>query len=150
MSLPYENSTAGGEKALGEIQKILRHFGCTRFGSMTDDEKQEILIQFSYRGQDVSVRASINGYAAAWLREHPYTSRMKKTKAEHERAAREQASIAVYSMLRDYIKAQVTIVETGILSFEAAFLGQILLDNGQTVHEVAREQRLLPEPESAE
>lgn len=29
MSLPYENSTAGS-KALGEIQRILRRFGCSR------------------------------------------------------------------------------------------------------------------------
>lgn len=58
MSLPYENSTAGS-KALGEIQRILRRFGCSRFGSMIDDGAQEILIQFTHRGRDVTVRASI-------------------------------------------------------------------------------------------
>lgn len=30
MPLPYENATSG-EKALGEIQKILRGFGCAKF-----------------------------------------------------------------------------------------------------------------------
>jgi hypothetical protein len=31
----------------------------------------ELLVQFEYRGRNVSVKASINGYAAAWLKEHP-------------------------------------------------------------------------------
>lgn len=36
MSIPYENTTSG-ERALGEIQKLLRGFGCSKFGSMIDD-----------------------------------------------------------------------------------------------------------------
>ena len=35
-------------------------------------------------------------------------------------------------------------VETGILTFEGAFLGQILLPNGQSVLETVESQRLLP------
>ena len=46
-----------------------------------------------------------------------------------------QAQISVYSILRDWIKGQVTAVEVGMLSFEGAFLGQILLPSGETVLE---------------
>lgn len=145
MALPYENTTAG-EKALGEIQKFLRGFGCARFGSMIDDEKQEILVQFSHRGRDVSVRASIRGYAAAWLKEHPYTHRMRCSKIDHERKALQVASVAVYSVLRDWIKGQITAIETGILTFEGAFLGQLMLPSGMTVLEHAEAQKLLPAP----
>lgn len=145
MSLPYQSATSG-ERALGEIQKLLRGFGCAKFGSMIDDEAKEIVIQFESRGRIVSVRASIRGYAAAWLREHPHTPRMKATRVEHERKAMEIASVAVYSILRDWIRGQVTAIETGILSFEGAFLGQILLSNGQTVLEHATSQKLLPQP----
>lgn len=145
MSLPYEKATSG-DKALGEIQKILRGFGCQKFGSMVDDEEQSLTVQFQDRGKMVSVRASFSGYAAAWLREHPHTSRMHKTKAEHERQAYDKASIAVYSILRDWIKGQVTAIETGILSFEGAFLGQMMLEHGETVLDYAQRQKLLPEP----
>lgn len=146
MPLPYENATSG-ERALGEIQKLLRGFGCTKFGSMSDDEAQEILIQFEYRQRPVSVKASIRGYAAAWLKEHPYNaSRHRTTKVEYERRAMDIASIAVYSILRDWIKGQVTAIETGILTFEGAFLGQIMLPNGRTVLEHACESKLLPPP----
>lgn len=142
MSLPYENATSG-DKALGEIQKILRGFGCQKFGSMVDDEEQSLTVQFQYRGKMVSVKASFAGYAAAWLKEHPYSNRMKKTRQEHERQAMDKASVAVYSIVRDWVKGQVTAIETGILSFEGAFLGQIMLPSGQTVLEYAERQKLL-------
>ena len=149
MPLPYENSTSG-EKALGEIQKILRGFGCSKFGSMTDDDAQEIMVQFEFRGQPVSVRASIRGYAAAWLKEHPYTNRTRATKADHERKAIEIASTAVYSILRDWIKGQVTAIETGILTFEGAFLGQLLLPSGKTFLEHAQAAKMLPAPKDVQ
>ncbi len=148
MTLPYENSTSG-ERALGDIQKLLRGFGCNKFGSMVDDGAQEIMVQFEYRGRPVSVRASIRGYAAAWLREHPHGPRMRSTRAEHERKALNIASVAVYSILRDWIKGQITAIETGILTFEGAFLGQILLPTGQTVLERLQTDNLLPPPASS-
>jgi hypothetical protein len=148
MSLPYENATSG-DKALGEIQKLLRGFGCSKFGSMIDDAEGTLLVQFEYRGQMVSVKASTRGYAAAWIKEHPYSSRMKKTKAQHEAAAMNLASVAVYSILRDWIRGQITAIETGILSFEGAFLGQLLLKNGKTVLEHATEAKLLAAPETS-
>lgn len=142
MGLPYENTTSG-EKALGEMQKLLRAFGCNRFGSMDDDEKQEILVHFSYRGRDISLTASIRGYAAAWLKEHPYTTRMRCNRTDHEKKAMDIATVAVYSILRDWIKGQITAIETGILSFEGAFLGQILLPSGRTILDHAMDQKLL-------
>lgn len=142
MALPYENTTAGN-KALAELQTILRRFGCNKFGSMQDDSEGVLLVQFEYKGQMVSVKASINGYALAWLKEHPYTSRMRKSKIEHERAAKEVASVAVYSIIRDWVKGQIMAIETGVLSFEGAFLGQIMLPSGKTVLEHAQTQKLL-------
>ena len=145
MTLPYENATSG-DKAVGEMQKILRGFGSQRFGTMVDDGELTLLVQFEHHGRQVSVKASMAGYAAAWLKAHPYTSRMRKTKAEHEKEAMAVASIAVFSVLRDWIKGQVTAIETGILSFEGAFLGQMVLPDGRTVLEHAETSRLLPAP----
>lgn len=149
MTLPYENATAG-DKAVAEMQKILRGFGCAQFGYMLDDEAKTLMVQFSYRGRQVSVKASIAGYASAWLREHPYSSRMRKTRAEHEKHALEVASVAVFSILRDWVKGQIAAVETEVLSFEGAFLGQLLLPTGKTVLEHATEAKLLASPREIE
>ncbi len=145
MALPYESATSG-ERALGEIQKLLRGFGCSKFGSMIDDEEGSVLVQFEYHGQPVSVKASMRGYAAAWLKEHPWSTRTKATKVQHERKALDIASVAVYSILRDWIKGQLTAIDTGILTFEGAFLGQLLLPSGKTVLEHAQASKLLPAP----
>lgn len=142
MGLPYENATSGGG-ALEDIRKLLTKFGCARFGTMTDAERGELVVQFTYRSRDVTAKASYRGYAAAWLKEHPYSQRTRGTKQAHELKALKQAEVSVCSILRDWIKGQVMAVETGILTFEGAFLGQILLPNGRTVLEQAAET-LLP------
>lgn len=116
---------------------------------MIDDAEGTLLVQFEYRGKPVSVKASTSGYAAAWLKEHPWTNRMHCTKQQHEKKAVEIASVAVYSIIRDWIKGQVTAIETGILSFEGAFLAQMLLPSGQTVLEHAQSANLLPAPKEA-
>lgn len=146
MTLPYESATSG-ERALGEIQKLLRGFGCNKFGSMIDDSLGEVLVQFEFRGRQCSVKASIKGYAAAWLKEHPHSPRTRVTQAQHQKKAMDIASVAVYSILRDWIKGQITAIETGILTFEGAFLGQILLGTGKTVLEHVEQTNMLPKLE---
>ncbi|AOS80254.1 hypothetical protein Q5W_15395 [Hydrogenophaga sp. PBC] len=144
MALPYENATSGGA-ALEEIRKLLTKFGCARFGTMTDAENGALIVQFSHRGRDVTATASYRGYAAAWLKEHPYGPRTRGSRADHERKALRQAEISVCSILRDWIKGQVMAIETGILTFEGAFLGQILLPaTGKTILEAVQQAQMLP------
>lgn len=147
MSLPYENATSGAG-ALEDIRKLLTKFGCARFGTMTDNENGELVVQFTYRGRDVTAKASYRGYAAAWLKEHPYGARTRGSKAAHEAKAMKQAEISVCSILRDWIKGQVMAIETGVLTFEGAFLGQILLpSSGSTVLEAVMQGGMLPKIE---
>lgn len=142
MALPYENSTSG-KNAIGDIQKILVGFGAQSFGYMEDFATGDLVVQFTYRDRRVSVRANAKGYAMAWLKEHPYGSRTRGTKAHHEERALRIGKVAVYSILRDWIKGQITAVEVGMMSFEGAFLGQLLLPDGQTVLEKATTAGLL-------
>lgn len=134
MGLPYENATSGNN-AINEIQKMLRAFGCAKFATGEDYDTSELFITFEHRGRVVNLRASAKGYAAAWLKEHPFGPRTRGTRAEHEAKALRIGGIAVYSILRDWVKGQVTAVEIGMMSFEAAFLSHILLPSGQTVIE---------------
>lgn len=143
MGLPYENATSGAA-ALEDIRKLLTKFGCARFGTMTDQEHGELIVQFTYRCRDITAKASYKGYAFAWLKEHPYGPRTRGTRAAHEAKALQQAEVSVCSVLRDWIKGQVVAIETGILTFEGAFLGQILLGNGKTVLDAVMQSNMLP------
>ena len=128
-----------------DVRKLLAKFGCDRFGTMTDQANGELIVQFAYRGRDITAKASYRGYAAAWLKEHPYGQRTRGTKVEHETKALKQAEISVCSILRDWIKGQIVAIETGVLTFEGAFLGQILLPNtGKSVLEAVMHSNMLP------
>lgn len=143
MSLPYASSTSG-RNALEETRKLLQSFGCSKFAPLEDFYSGTVTIQFEYRQRMVQVTASAKGYASAWLKTTPHTDRMKKTRLQHEEAALKQGQIAVWSILRDWIKGQLMAIETGILSFDAAFLGQVLLPDGRTVHQHIEERGMLP------
>lgn len=142
MPLPYENATSG-KAAVDDIRKILHGFGATSFGVMENYEDDSVLVQFVQHGRKVSIQASARGYAAAWMRAHPFKNKGRATETGHKARALAQGRIAVYSILRDWIKGQVTAVEIGMLSFEGAFLGQLVLPNGRTVLENVMAQNLL-------
>ena len=147
MSIPYSTATSG-DKALLELQRTLGKFGCQSFGTMTDSEKGETIVQFRWRNRDVSLRASWKGYAAAWLKDHPYRNRMRCNRAQHDQAAMKQAQTSVCSVLRDWVKGQVTAVECGIMSFEAAFMPHMLLSTGERVIDRIQAQGMLPAPDA--
>lgn len=132
MGLPYASATAG-DKALLEIQKTLQAFGCQNFGTMVDEERACLIVAFKLRDRQVQLEASWKGYAVAWAKQHPYTYRCKGSRTQHDAKALKQARTSVCSVLRDWVKGQVTAVECGVLSFEAAFLPHLLLPTGERV-----------------
>lgn len=155
MTLPYQRASSG-RNAIEEMRKILLGVGCSNFGVMDDFANGRVIVQFEHHGRRVSLEASFAGYAAAWLRENPWNARRKSTYSEHEARARAQAAVSVYSILRDWIKGQVTAIEIGMMSFEGAFLGQIMLPDGRRVLDAVTDRRgqlsighsLNPQPEA--
>ena len=144
-SLPYENSTAG-HKALAELQKVLAKFGCQTFGTMTDAERGMTIVQFKWHNRQISLEASWKGYAAAWLKAHPWSHSKRDTKEQHHQKALAQAQMSVCSVLRDWVKGQVVAIECGVMSFEAAFMPHILLPSGMRVIDKVQADNLLPAP----
>jgi len=144
MTLPYSTATSG-RRALEEIEKILRKFGCQKFASGADYENGDIFVDFEHNGRPIRFKANAKGYAAAWLRDNPWSSRKHCAKSDHERKAIELGQVAVYSILRDAIKGQVAAIETGVWTFEEAFLSHVMLPNGRRVIEEITQKRLLPE-----
>lgn len=145
MTTPYASATSGAS-ARDEITKILRRFGCESVGFMDDFDRHEVMLAFTHRGRPVQLRASAKGWAAMFLKENPWTHRRRGQRQDYERAALRQGQIAVNSILRDWIKGQVTAVECGILQFEAVFMPYMLTDDGRPLIERLVETNLLPPP----
>jgi len=116
---------------------------------MDNFEDKSVLLAFQHRGRPVQLRASAAGWASMWLKQNPYTLRRRASKTEWERQALEQGFLAVNSILRDWVKGQITAVECGVMSFDAAFMPFMVTDNGQTVIERIRNLKVLPAPTGA-
>ena len=142
-SVPYA-SASSGERARAEATKILRRLGCEQIGFMDDFENREVLLAFTHRGRNVQLRASARGWATMYLKAHPYNGHRRRSRIDYEQEVLHQGHVAVNSILRDWIKGQVTAVETGILSFEEVFMPYMLTADGRRV--IERVQELLPKP----
>jgi hypothetical protein len=136
MSLPYENATSG-DRALVEVQKMLAKWGCASFGTAQDVERGVTIVSFRWRERIVHLEASWKGYAQA----------LKRSGWKRDDECIEQAKTAVCSVLRDWCKAQITAIECGVLSFEAAFMPHMLLKDGRRALDAAQAANLLPAPE---
>ncbi len=144
VTIPYEAAT-NGDKALLDLQRALAKFGCQSFGTMIDADRGCTMVQFKHRGRSVSLEASWKGYAAVWLKAHPQKYG-RTSKLEHEQRAMKQAQISVCSLLRDWVKGQVTAIECGAMSFEEAFMPHMLTDDGMRVIDRVKSENLLPKP----
>lgn len=145
MSIPYASATAG-TKARSEIVELLRRFGCQSVGFMDEFDTKTVILAFVWRGRNVQLRATAQGWANLYLREKPWGYRMKRSKSEYEADALQQGMIAVNSILRDWVKGQVTAIETGILTFEHVFMPYMLTSDGKTLAEKVDEMKLLAPP----
>jgi hypothetical protein len=133
MTTPYSRATS--TKAREDVTTMLRRFGCEQIGWMDSFADHSVLLAFTHRGRQVQLRASAHGWAAMWLKENPWSPSRRMSQPQWERAALDQGLIAVNSILRDWTKAQVTAIETGILSFEAVFSPFMLMADGKPLLE---------------
>lgn len=146
MIVPYANATSG-LRAREEIHKILQRFGCEAVGFMDEYATHSVLLAFRHRGRNVQLRASAQGWAVAWLKENPWGYKRRSTKQEWEQQALAQGMKAINSILRDWVKGQITAVETGILEFGHVFMPYMLTEDGRPV--IEHMQKLLPPPKES-
>jgi hypothetical protein len=134
MKIPYANATSG-VKARAEIVKMLQGFGCEAVGFMDNFDDHSVLLAFTHRKRQVQLRASAQGWAAMFLKQNQWNRARRLPKEKWEKAALDQGLIAVNSILRDWIKGELTAIETGVLSFEQVFATHMMLPNGKPVME---------------
>lgn len=124
-TVPYESANSGAA-ARDEITKLLRRFGCESVGFMDDFEAHSVMLAFKHRGRNLQLCASARGWAQMYLKAHPHTYRMRHSKHEHEQRALRQGFVAVNSILRDWVKGQVTAVECARQGKERLGLNSVL------------------------
>jgi hypothetical protein len=128
--LPYSRAEAG-QNAYGEIERILRQFGCSNFGVMNDWQSGKVIVQFEWRARRVSLEASWEGYAQLWKQKNKRGRGVPEDR--YEARAKLAGEKAVPSILRDWVKGQVLAIECGLMPFESAFMPHMLMRDGSRV-----------------
>jgi len=144
-NVPYADASAG-HRARSEIATMLQKVGCTQVGFIDNFQTGELVLTFMHRGRPFLLRASARGWAFWFLRENPWHARRKVAEAEWSDRAMRQGMVAVSSILRDWCRGQITAIECGILSFEAAFGLHLVGTDGQPMVETPGFQKLLSPP----
>jgi len=111
-----------------EIERTLRRFGADEVVCLEWHGKAAVLFEFNRKRIRIT----------ADLPDEVLTPKGRKPR--HPEQALDQATRQIWRALLVTIKGQMTAVEAGIKTFEAAFLGDILLPNGKTVAEFALPQ----------
>jgi hypothetical protein len=115
---------------------------------MDNFNEHSVLLAFTHRGRPFQLNASAKGWAQLWLRENLYSNRCRRSRTDYEQEALKQGHVAVNSVLRDWIKGQITAIECGVLSLEAVFMPFMLTTDGRPLHDRANELPLLqPKPQ---
>ena len=137
MSVPYAQSTSG-MRAREEIRKLLQEFGCESVGFMDCFADSSLVLCFTWHGRQIQLKASAQGWANYYLQAKPWNPhRSRSSEEDFKRRAYKQGNIAINSILRDWVKGQLTAVETGVLTFQDVFLPYMLTASGRTVGELA-------------
>lgn len=108
------------ERTVGEIQRVLNKAGATGFAYATQENKAFIAFSFSSRSVKIKIKLP-----------HPPSANANQASIK----TYEQAKRSIWRSLLLVVKAKVESIESGIETFDEAFLPHILLDHGQTVGE---------------
>lgn len=138
--LPYTNSKCNPVQAQARIQKLLIKFGVDKISFTLDVKRGELAISFVYKGYPVRLPVNYAALADRYLAEDPYTTRKMTSKAEWIAAKQEIASRAAYSILEDFLKGSITMVDMGVLPFEDIFIGSFVHASGRRLGDILMPQ----------
>ena len=141
--MPLLNYTTGIEvdKTVAEIQKILTKNGANAILVENDDTGQIVALSFKVKMEqgDVGFRLPSDWRPVLHILEHdPKVPRPKRTK--------EQALRVAWRIIKDWVEAQMAIVQTRMVKLDQVFLPYAVAKDGRTFYEVAMAGNLLAGP----
>jgi hypothetical protein len=152
MDMPILNytTTIDAHKTLGEIQKRLTQHGARRLLLDYDEDGDPVALSFQImvRGEPFHYRLPCRHHQVLALlakEPRPEGTRPRKLKTES------QALRVAWRILKDWIEAQLAIVEASLVELPEVFLPYAITPTGETVYEqISRQGYLLPGPRQNE
>ena len=126
-----ENTTVSSERSRAEVESLLRKYGAGKFGYMW--ESNAAVVVFEMRARRVRFLLPLPDKSDPKFFHTPTGRARRNPNASYEKW--EQDCRSRWRALVLCIKAKLESVESGIETFEEAFLPHIVLPNGETIGE---------------
>lgn len=148
----YLKSTKiSASKTIGEISECLRDAGAVQIVTEYNDQRQESSLTFTLQIADRLIPFRLPVRTEALFnkiqRERSPRSRQKMIQVD-----REQAGRIAWRQILAWVRAQLALIQTGMVQAAEVFLSYVRMENGETYYQrlAARQFKALPGPEAVE
>lgn len=124
-----ENTTVPLEKSIAEIISLVKKAGASQIGQMEGEDSFVIIFRLDDRQPRFRVPLP------AWDEMPEYNGRRERLDKVKRQSMAQKAAMQRGRALMLVIKAKLESVESGVETFEQAFLGNVVLADGDTVYE---------------
>lgn len=150
MPIANYTTTVAAEKSIGEIHGMLVSHGASRILTDYNEEKRPSGIAFMiatpYGEKPFRLPANVERVVAVLLKElQTSTYRRRDTRYQEQRKAKlkEQANRVAWRILKDWVRAQMAILETEMVTVDQIFLPYMEVgDQGKTLYEAMVDRHL--------
>ena len=126
-----ENTEVSASRSQNEIEALLDTHGATMFLVAKDKESDRIIVQFKLQDRFCRFEIRLPGPDDPQVT-HSHGGRRRRSAESRERVMK-QAERQRWRALLLVIKAKLESVESGVETFEEAFLAHVMLPDGQLV-----------------
>jgi hypothetical protein len=140
MALLNYTTSIAPEKTLKEIERALVAHGAkgvmTAYGADKQPESLAFIVPTAYGDRSFRLPANVAGVEAVLKAQH------RKGKVEKRFATREQAARVAWRITKDWVEAQLAIVEAGMVTIDEVMFPYMLDGQDRTVFQVFRDKQL--------
>jgi len=139
MAILNYTTTIDTTKTISEIQKILAQHKAKAILTEFNNQGEIIALSFKIdtsRGE-LGIKLPANVEAVYQILE------IQKRKNSKIKATKEQATMVAWRIIKDWVEAQMAILETQMVEMEEIFLPYMINNNGQTLYESFKNNQLM-------
>lgn len=131
------------DRSVGEIMKMLQKFGAHRI--MVENDDTGTIIGMSF---EIDVEGKKVGYKLPVKWEEVLHIIMGDTRVPRSKKNDEHAKCVAWRILKDWVEAQLAILETNMVKLDQVFLPYALSKSGKTIYEHVKSIGLLAAPKN--
>jgi hypothetical protein len=137
MSLLNYTTKIPADKTITEIQRILATHGASAILTEYDDNGYITAISFKIRLREHEIGFRL---PSDW---RPVKQVLEKQRVERRYQTQEQALMVAWRIVKDWVEAQMAIVETKMVTMDQVFLPYAITREGKTLYEQVKDSPLL-------